>query len=395
MSSPFFTEDNNFFFVSLTNRASEQLIKPLLDLLYYGDKNDLVLWELSSYPHRNTAKKIKIIQNLVGIILPEIELSNLLKVLRDFENYHISVGRREHFIHQFEVFLLGWAVIRTIAQEKDYKILFDMSDREVFKLWMMIALVHDLGQPLQQHPKIINKLATLYQQLGAGSIAKKYEDILKGPITETEPIPNIVNDLRKKCGNNNYELLIQGVARSVNKTIDEAKVILEILEKNLDHGYMSALILGGNVTFSNTSSFPTESMFKQALSAVALHNFHKYNSDIIKDLTFNNNPFAYFLFLIDNIQDWSRKIIQTPDWPTIFLQKFITKGKNIKLDIVLRHDTWPDKLVQDVKGDITNMKERVLQKLNGPNTSRVLEIQYHSNSVDIIANQYQPIIINL
>ncbi len=395
MSSPFFTEDNNFFFVSLTNRAREQLIEPLLDLLYYGDKKELVLWELSSYPHRNTAKKIKIIENLAGIILPEIELSNLLKVLRDFGNYHISVGRREHFIHQFEVFLLGWAVIRTIAQEKDYKILFDMSDREVFKLWMMIALVHDLGQPLQQHPKIINKLATLYQRLGADSIAKKYKDILKGSITETEPIPNIVNDLRKKCGNNNYELLIQGVARSVNKTIDEAKVILEILEKNLDHGYMSALILGGNVTFSNTSAFPTESMFKQALSAVALHNFHKYNSDIIEDLTFNNNPFAYFLFLIDNIQDWSRKIIQTPDWPTIFLQQFITKGKNIKLDIVLRHDTWPDKLVQDVKEDITNIKERVLKKLNGPNTSRVLEIQYNSNSIDIIANQYRSIIINL
>ena len=395
MSSPFFTEDNNFFFVSLTNKAREQLIKPLLDLLYYGDKKELVLWELSSYPHRNTAKKIKIIENLAGIILPEIELSNLLKVLRDFGNYHISVGRREHFIHQFEVFLLGWAVIRTIAQEKDYKILFDMSDREVFKLWMMIALVHDLGQLLQQHPKIINKLATLYQRLGADSIAKKYKDILKGSITETEPIQNILNDLHEKCGNNNYELLIQGVAHSVNKTKDEAKGILEILKKNLDHGYMSALILGGNVTFSNTSSFPTESMFKQALSAVALHNFHKYNSDIIEDLTFNNNPFAYFLFLIDNIQDWSRKIIQTPDWPTIFLQQFITKGKNIKLDIVLRHDTWPDKLVQDVKEDITNIKERVLKKLNGPNTSRVLEIQYNSNSIDIIANQYRSIIINL
>lgn len=103
---------------------------------------------------------------------------------------------------------------------------------------------------------------------------------------------------------------------------------------NLDHGVISALsLLNGLGTPDEIKNNDEYAGYILTAKAIALHNFKAQ----LKEYTFDNHPLAFFLMLIDELQEWGRPIpIQVRD------TYFTTEIKKVTLlhDLLLNLDEF-------------------------------------------------------
>ncbi len=286
---------------SIAEESEEKRISPhISEFLLINPKNSIdlnnrvlkstralwsVLWE----------EQISIGEN--DKLLPLFNLFNE-KILNELPGY------RDHFIHQYQVFLLGYYIIeklkstqvpfheayaKTILLEEP---LDDQSLKRIADLaWLVTSTFHDIAFPLQ---KINQWLPNMVEKfLGEES---------KWIIPEI-PIELILFDEKGRYFTSITELNRYLVQMNLIPGIDDDEfyqLFLKIVRKK-DHGVLSALILAA-------PQFPCQNeIIIPASLAIA---FHKKLLDEIKStgtkISFEQFPLLFLLLYCDLVQEWGR-----------------------------------------------------------------------------------------
>ena len=249
----------------------------------------------------------------------------LIQALPDMESflYSTSAGKfyRDHTEHQLRVAVLGdFLLEQDLGAGNFLSQIADLTelDKNLIKekLWWTMGLLHDIGYPLQKMSKSIN-YALLNQ------ILKCY------PSLDLEVSPfEIMLSTKDKKQMDYIKILEKGLSKEAKEMIrigagvgfdhipipqsqyfpsnpnghPEYKHISEI---KLDHGVIGALSilrsLGEPSEIKNDDEFEG---YIQTAQAIAVHNFKNQ----LPEFTFENNPLAFLLVLIDEMQEWGRPV---------------------------------------------------------------------------------------
>ena len=154
------------------------------------------------------------------------------------------------------------------------------------------------------------------------------------------------------------------VLAAIRHMLNLDKSGMALIRQNLqtDHGFVSAkllayLLLNAMKSGSGVAPLKQEKL-ELILSAVALHN-RKEDKAITGAIEFDVNPFAYILFISDNLQEWLRPPPEGTIYPEFILDKVIIFDAEIQLHFILRKEDWTDKLVEDEKNYLLKVREMV------------------------------------
>ena len=365
---------------TLSQNAQKELIRGLLDFEFF--RAPQVQMRLSYYAYASVSEKHNLICELMDFFWSRLVNTDIFPVFRDFDSFLAASGKRGHFIHQFEVFLLGLQFIRCLLG-KDLRrtrnlFRYDKTS-SIFYAWLIVATTHDLGYPLQASPDIAAKLAELYKKTGMFHLALHYSSVPgKNMLKAERELRRMVDPEKEHAEFTRIDSVIcSSIAESLNVSKRRAANVVQILAAHDNHGYVSAVILCQTLINRLASEIPSEKMEKSwiydvlrmATGAIALHAISQIKkqevNSYINRISFKLNPYAYLLFLVDNIQDWSRAVPNSDEWPIYNLTDFSSSDDEIRLHYALEHNRWTDSMRKRV---LTSVREKkvLVQAPSGP-----------------------------
>jgi hypothetical protein len=98
---------------------------------------------------------------------------------------------------------------------------------------------------------------------------------------------------------------------------------------------------------------------KLALAAICLHDLPSVLDKYIRKIDFWRNPYAYLLFIIDNLQDWFRNLRPNEEWPSYNLLKISRTENQLELSYILTHEKWTKDMEHSAKGAVRKKFERL------------------------------------
>lgn len=295
----------------------------------------------------------------------------LIKALPDLEAflYSTSVRKyyRDHTEHALRVAVLGdFLLEQDLGQGALSGVISDLTGLDKIllkeKYWWVTGLIHDIGYPLGKMTtainfSLVNQMLKCYPTLDLEFLPFEISLSWKG--NQEDYLGIIEEGLSKEA----RALIREGVGfNKLNGFSQKSHVYLRGEEGhpefnyqsvlNLDHGVISALsLLNGLGTPDEIKNNDEYEGYILTAKAIALHNFKAQ----LKEYTFDIHPLAFFLMLIDDLQEWGRPIpIQVRD------TYFTTEIKKVTLvdEILLNLDefSW---LLQ-----FKNKKAKELMKFN-------------------------------
>lgn len=266
---------------------------------------------------------------------------------------------RGHYVHQFDVFLLGYYILNTIRQSN--KPVASTFHGNPNLTWMLASTFHDMGYPIQQIDewfssflKTFLKIDTVYQ------------------IEIEKIVTPVFYDYLKFISEEHYNLTTEPIAISGQCFVRDW-VFHSILQTNLrrkNHGVISSLLLihslftkektvRSNIWFLN--AFPRDVL--PACHAIALHALPSQDLDTIGGISLSKCPYAFLLVLCDTIQDWQRSLGKT-DYSELYDIDFDMSGIVPVLTISLKiNEEAFDKKDGELKALEKNLKTDGLIKI--------------------------------
>jgi len=368
--------------ISLGQSAEKELIASLLE---EGFLSDPVLQRvLASYAITDELEKDRIILDLLKLLWERHSIHEVFLVFREFDTFFAVLGKRGHFVHQFEVFILGWYLIRHLmCFDSVNKMLAKLGAvPEVFSTWLITSTAHDFGYPIALATKLITSLAELYQQLGANNLSHKYRSIEQEfPLTTELDLKQMTTACFRN-GKTTSMSIRQFITEGIGETLgtEDTYEVLKLLESNDDdgsvnHGYIGAALLCNayikglerEKSIQNHNVLEDLHRLKLASAAIALHDPPPALEDYVRKMAFYRNPYAYILFIVDNLQDWSRDLRPNDLYPSYNLIdiKSINGENKIQIRYVLSHSKWEEDITERTVGFLLK-KERRLNLLPEP-----------------------------
>ncbi len=245
------------------------------------------------------------------------DYSNFLRqfdpVLIEISNMTGGKPYRDHYLHQFQVFLIGLDIIDKFYD--DFKELWDSylvkqgvnENQLIEQAWLVAASFHDMAYPLQLYEKWAQKF---------------FEDILG--------VKNMGDwDLKTQFIDQTFlgsmGVLITFFCRAYKEKIpanwpEEEKDLVSFFYKKITeekiHSVLSSIVLLKGVKEKNL----VDSIFAPGALAIALHDNSIWESRVsrggnekglqdgfLKKLKCEDDPLSFLLLFCDNVQDFGRK----------------------------------------------------------------------------------------
>ena len=280
--------------------GSKQVLTIISDFIKNIQRKSLTRRTLAEYTH-----DVLIVSNKISNDLEMSALSeSLLRVFRDYEIIlkHIP-GYRLHFLHQFNVFLLGLVMIAQVGVLKQAIINSKIDD--FIKEWSIASMFHDIGMTIEKQDNVFRQYIT-----NSLNIDKKIA--LSPPtiaILSIEDYYRIYPEVEKSVANLcNYDDI-----KTVIKSILHGYTVIEPTIHS--HALVSACMVAR--ALKNTSLSPESK--DRILSAIALHDLNIFISlfdrladkkDLLKDakasIIFSKCPLWFLLSVCDLIQNYGR-----------------------------------------------------------------------------------------
>lgn len=286
----------------------------------------------------------------LGRYLPYRMLYNAL----DFQDTLKNMPRyREHFIHSFHVFLLGYYMMKKLGVKNFNSTTLTLSsDDEILKAWFLASMYHDVSYPIA---KVESWLGEFYRKVVLESKDRKrgVSTLKKDP--HVMPIP-LDQELSRLFLHEEYQrafnLLYRGLVRihtdipPEQLPIVENRIMRYLLEKK-DHGILSAVLFLNSFKTKNKDSHT----IRLAADAILWHNdlwfFEKKNEDqeekehtkqieplITAMMEFGKNPLCNLLAFCDTAQEWGRH--ESNEYERMFEVKLVDLDKRDKDRIAIR-----------------------------------------------------------
>jgi len=369
---------------SLAIEAQEDLLASIVNSSSFPRLNALEIESrLSKYAFSGARNREVIVSEIVSPLLEEILTSSRIvrkKVFdsfRAYDAYSVQSGKKYHYLHQFDVFLLGLSIMCTIWDQLEAKKnYFGYEDPvHMFHAWVLTSIVHDFGYPLESLEDRIKDLAKIFGDLGARAVSSKLKasylkKVIKSSIgVDIRALHNIkiripdgtttIGDLLRLCIQDTIR-----VGEHVARKEQEKMVSVR------DHGYMSAVILSafmssiGNYFVSDPKKYD---VIVKALGAIALHVRGK---SLIRKMTLRNNPFAHLLLICDNLQDWDRSFFHQENYPTCCLTKYRASKDSVGITYFFYHKKWQS----NVRSELVNYLRKKVSILRALERSKMLGV---------------------
>lgn len=226
--------------------------------------------------------------------------------------YNIFAGRvkpyRDHYLHQFQVFLLGLYIIDNLRSR---------FESDIDKQWLITASFHDMAYPIQLYDawakKFFNKSLGI-SEMGALDIRSFFVD--KSLLVR---LGFIMNALCKRHFRDDMDDL-RG-----NWLYEERDIVMffhEKITKVKHHCILSSLYLLKEA--QSLSQELLESLFVPSALAIAIHHpsvmFNKDDKAFqnlrvvrqLKSLKFDRDPLSFLLMFCDCVQEWGRPTSEKP-----------------------------------------------------------------------------------
>lgn len=260
-----------------------------------------------------------VLTSLTGLWIDSEKNPSLFKDTKDFEPIlQRNPLYRDHFVHSFNVFLLGYYIINKLNEctRQDY---FGANKRAVNLTWMLASTFHDVAYPIQQIESWLNDF--LKKFLGVNPMfSLKITDVLPMIYTNFMQMLSIyhLNPHQKGIGPISLDSMDWAYYNEVGS---------KLIEK--EHGVLGALMLchqmairegfldeGGRIPNERTKwDFFFDHL--PACHAISLHHLR------FAPVKFTRHPFAFLLMLCDEIQDWGR--------PSLHGRKDVVTLKDIEI----------------------------------------------------------------
>ena len=397
----------------VTQRAEINLITRLLKEPYFRETG--IHRRIAAYPNAHVADKNKIITFLMKHLWEKGELTD---AFRAFDYFLAAAGARGHFMHQFEVFLLGMNIILKL-QDTGHSLKdifgFDDIDRIIY-CWLLTSSAHDQGYPLQSLDDVLKEIGDLYAKIKMEQLSESFRSLemprlLKDPeFAKLFIHEHVGGELTAdfKIGDILYAEIIKSLEISPAEETHVAELQKKLIRK-VNHGYVSSVLLCKaiiNELLEKETPSEVEKNWKyralcRAMAGISLHALKiddkdpaKDDSFIISKISFNKNPYAYLLFVVDNIQDWGRGLFPDvkDEWPEYILDDFKTTDRDIVLDYRIEHETW----APEINNKVDNYLKEKREMLQTPvKTDPKLGIDITLNFTSNIGKLYDPIILNI
>ncbi len=311
----------------------------------------------------NNSEKI-VFHNITNALTGVNSLGNMEQFLSLDPNY------REHFIHQFQNFLLGCLIYSQFRElinshlsvlYKDFIKKIPIDDYTLEKLfstsWFITTMFHDIAYPVQLQHMISQK---------------HYEDIYCYRFSPTIFSPENVY-IREGIETCLDSIVCDYWSNRVNKELFALLLRHEFLNKN--HGIHSAISIR-NLIRHNTENEGFLSLFSPVFSAIALHDWSVWsnakqvknvigssgNSGVTYDLDFlgnlEKNLFLHILLIVDNLQGWGRSKNGKPFYRSVHLEL-------VKIDTDINN---PNKLLIEL-----NVRKNLRQKTATSDYNEILK----------------------
>ena len=267
----------------------------------------------------------------------------ILEGFKEYEKMLFELPRyRDHFIHQYQVFLLGAIIIDEISAKSDksfqqyyYESLGLESDRKnslADIAWLVASTFHDVAYPVQKSEELFNNFFKIFM----GIEDKIVERIGLEKISFNPSYSKLIDQLCDLHYNIDRGSLpwkfnsTQVIKLCIDRGFRES--IYESLIKERDHGVLGALIL---LYQSEAGKDEYSTMTYPAALAIAMHNKILKNYNYI--IEFEKNPLTFLLAYCDLIQEWGRGEKDSPEIPTLNdIQVNLCEDKIIEIDAKVR-----------------------------------------------------------
>ncbi|MBN1323160.1 MAG: GAF domain-containing protein [Methanotrichaceae archaeon] len=319
------------------------------------------------YPNKDTTIENAIMETLSSIWNEKCDQLYSFRILEDFKEYEkmlFDLPRyRDHFIHQFQVFLLGSIIIDEVKKISrnigiknfaeyycdSIKIDYDENSSLADISWFITSTFHDVAYPIQKSEELFNKFFEKFM----GIDEKIVERIGLEKIGFNSSYSNLIDQL---C--DFYYNLDQGtvpwafnatqvISTCINRDFRDA--IYASLLKDRDHGILGSLIL---LYQSDASQKGYSTMTFPSALAIAMH--AKLIKELNADIIFEKNPLSFLLIYCDLMQEWGRGEKGTPEIPTLIDIK-ITPTNNSIIDILLKIKLGDPNLASNKRKEAINV----------------------------------------
>ena len=289
---------------------------------------------------------------------------------------------RDHFIHQYLVFLFGLPILDRFksAFERNLSQIDSISKDlvDIDKTWLLASTYHDIGYPIEQFETWLKTFLIEFLEVGGNPISIDMSQIL----SERRFLSSL-NELSEFAFN---------VYRKANPLLDK-NVLAEFLLKEFlrrNHGVVSSLILLNNYCkdLGPGSQRYAEEMFStQALPsalAIALHVSKSWNTEILPQIPFETDPVTFLLVYCDTIQEWGRPSIpyiiqESPYVPLVTRYEL----SNHKISVTLTYDVVERIKLSDGSWTTTfDLKKEQVSKVCSVLNSHSIEFELTLESID-------------
>lgn len=263
-------------------------------------------------------KVTRLVSDIASILNLQVTLDIIDNVGPAFESLlGTDVRYREHFMHQFQVFLLGYYLINKKNSLRDKLINYLQNIdpgcglEDVLKVWFIASMFHDFGYSVG---KMEGWLENYFVRVAVPSKFQiRWADIF------------VCYEIEKTN-------LVELISCNSNEPKDKiADIIKDAFMNEHDHGVISGLVFM-KILHNHQIN---ETLLREACCAITLHTeaiFSKFGK-----LKIDQFPFAFLLVFCDNAQQWGRPRMMTliPDID-IKLEDIITDNCT-KVEMKLRY----------------------------------------------------------
>jgi hypothetical protein len=302
--------------------ASEHGHVPNKLLSYVGDLDNISYRQIL----KDFVSKYSRLRKTKNISEEEYELVDLtIKKIFDNKRFHYSSepylrlkyyepllkGTREHYLHSFQVMLMGCVIIDKYYAEfqKYYKNVFPREkDFSIEYIWLITSIFHDIGYPSQKAGNLIGEMYGYNEDIeliGLEKIADK-SDYLQAAI-------QLQSFIRHCCSERILNNWTPEMSEDEDSSIKD--ILREHLIKHRSHGvtgcfqFLVRVLRESKVVTSRPNRPLIVTHVIPAVTSIALHDsriWKELRKHEVFPINISRFPFAVLLIFLDSIHDWKR-----------------------------------------------------------------------------------------
>lgn len=308
-------------------KTAEKIYKDTLHLFYVLERNEYVGYEEIL---GRVAGYVNDISKYLGLTSESKSFTDFLEKFKKHEElllYGLN-DFRDHFMHQFHVFISGYIIIHLLdfnifkkQIENSLKMVLDKTETqlniskcEILRIWFLVSFFHDHAYIFEKiEPELQNFFKSVFDQ--EFIVKLNWEQLLNNKSKFPTHLTKLQNFFIKHP-NTNPDVLMRNYLDSIIMTHD--------------HGVLSALLLLNYFSEQESVSKKYGNIKDDCLYAafaISIHNrYDNLMENGMKRISFESFPIAFLLSYCDTAQSFGR-IGKRQDYRSRFLDIKLSKGK--------------------------------------------------------------------